>query len=88
MTRSSKNAPASRLDPKLPEGAVPSDSGLLGPIEVKAIADALGIELEFMSYKQETEEGRAMREWIVENVRPLDRAEMLKKYREWQAQNR
>lgn len=43
MTRSSKNAPASRLDPKLPEGAVPSDSGLLGPIEVKAIADALGI---------------------------------------------
>ena len=49
---------------------------------------ALGIELEFMSYKQETEEGRAMREWIVENVRPLDRAEMLKKYREWQAQNR
>ena len=43
MTRSSKNAPASRLDPKLPEGAVPSDSGLLGPIEVKTIADALGI---------------------------------------------
>ena len=61
---------------------------MIWPVFATKIADALGIELEFMSYKQETEEGRAMREWIVENVRPLDRAEMLKKYREWQAQNR
>ncbi len=43
MTRLSKNASVSRLDPKLPEGAIPSDFGLLGPIEVKAIADALRI---------------------------------------------
>ena len=64
------------------------DIGMIWPVFATKIADALGIELEFMSYKQETEEGRAMREWIVENVRPLDRAEMLKKYREWQAQNR
>lgn len=43
MTRSRTRAPGRRLDPTLPEGAVPSDSGLLGPLEVKAIADALGI---------------------------------------------
>ena len=72
------------------EGSLPviGDIGMIWPVFATKIADALGIELEFMSYKQETEEGRAMREWIVENVRPLDRAEMLKKYREWQAQNR
>ena len=33
----------SRLDPTLPEGAVPSETGLLGPLEVKAISEALGI---------------------------------------------
>ena len=32
-----------RLDATLPPGAQPSDSGLLGPIEIKAIADVLGI---------------------------------------------
>lgn len=32
-----------RLDPSLPVGAVPSPTGLLGPLEVKAIAEALGI---------------------------------------------
>ena len=32
-----------RLDPTLPEGAVPSETGLLGPLEVKAISEALGI---------------------------------------------
>lgn len=43
MTRSRTRTPGRRLDPTLPQGAVPSDSGLLGPLEVKAIADALGI---------------------------------------------
>ena len=33
----------SRLDPTLPEGAVPSETGLLGPLEIKAISEALGI---------------------------------------------
>ena len=32
-----------RLDTTLPEGAVPSETGLLGPLEVKAISEALGI---------------------------------------------
>ena len=32
-----------RIDPTLPEGAVPSETGLLGPLEVRAISEALGI---------------------------------------------
>lgn len=43
MTRSRTRTPNTRLDPTLPEDAQPSETGLLGPLEVKAIADALGI---------------------------------------------
>ncbi len=45
MSRSPRNQRDSRrrLDPTLPEGAVPSETGLLGPLEVKAISEALGI---------------------------------------------
>ena len=72
------------------EGSLPviGDIGMIWPVFALKIADALGIGLEFMSYKQETEEGRAMREWIVKNVRPLDRTKMLAKFREWQAKCR
>jgi hypothetical protein len=34
-----------------------------------------------MSYKQETPEGKAMREWIVDHVQPLDRERMLARLR-------
>lgn len=40
---SRRPAPQRRTDPTLPEGVQPSDSGLLGPLEVRAIAEALGI---------------------------------------------
>ena len=45
MSRSPRNQRDARrrLDPTLPEGAVPSETGLLGPLEVKAISEALGI---------------------------------------------
>jgi len=49
------------------------------------IAKTLGIELDFMSYKQETPEGIKMREWIVSNIKYLDREKMLSAYREWAA---
>lgn len=56
------------------EGSIPliGDIGEVWPLLAVGVADALGITLEFMSYKQETGEGKAMREWIVDNVRPLD----------------
>ena len=67
------------------EGSLPviGDIGMIWPVFAMKIADALGIELEFMSYKQETQDGKDMREWIVDNVRYLDREKMLEKYREW-----
>lgn len=72
------------------EGSLPviGDIGMIWPVFALEISEALGIELDFMSYKQETEEGRAMREWIVKNVRPLDRGRMLEAFRSWQAARR
>ena len=67
------------------EGSIPviGDIGMIWPVFAVKIADELGIKLDFISYKQETEEGREMREWIVRNVKFLDREKMLKKFREW-----
>lgn len=70
------------------EGSIPviGDIGMIWPVFACKIADALGIELDFISYKQETEDGKQMREWIVDNVRYLDREKMLSKFREWKEQ--
>ncbi len=67
------------------EGSLPviGDIGMIWPVFALKVADELGITLDFMSYKQETEDGKAMREWIVENVRPLDRNKMLEKFSKW-----
>ncbi|MDY2648778.1 MAG: hypothetical protein SOV63_08230 [Pyramidobacter porci] len=56
------------------EGSIPliGDIGEVWPVLAIGVADVLGVELDFMSYKQETAEGKAMREWIVDNVKPLD----------------
>lgn len=69
------------------EGSIPviGDIGMIWPVFALRIADELGIKLDFISYKQETEEGRKMREWIVRNVKFLDREKMLQKFREWDA---
>ncbi len=40
------------------------------------VAAKLGVTLDFLSAPQETPEGKEMRVWISENVRPLDRARM------------
>ena len=61
------------------EGSLPviGDIGMIWPVFALRIADALGIGLDFMSYKQETDDGKAMREWIVDNVRPFCKSKML-----------
>jgi len=33
--------------------------------------ERLGVELEFISAPQQTPEGQLMRDWIVENIRPI-----------------
>jgi len=62
-----------RLPGSLP---ITGDIGAIWPILAQAVAQALGVELDFISYPQHTQAGREAREWIVANVRPVDRAAM------------
>lgn len=57
------------------EGSLPviGDIGMIWPIFALRTADALGIDLEYMSYKQETDDGKQMRQWIVDNIKPFDK---------------
>jgi hypothetical protein len=66
------------------EGSIPviGDLGAIWPIIAARVAEHLGITLDFLSYPQESSQGRAMREWIVENVRFLDRNRMLARARQ------
>ena len=63
------------------EGSLPiiGDIGRVWPVLAHDAARELGIELKFLSSSQETPEGAAMRDWIVQNVRPLDRGRMLER---------
>lgn len=63
------------------EGSLPviGDIGMIWPIFALRIADALRIELDFMSYKQETDDGKQMRQWIVDNVQPFSKEKMLER---------
>ncbi len=60
------------------EGSLPviGDIGMIWPVFALRIADALGIDLDFMSYKQETDDGKQMRQWIVDNIKPFSRQKM------------
>ncbi|VAX15423.1 hypothetical protein MNBD_IGNAVI01-684 [hydrothermal vent metagenome] len=57
-----------RLENNIP---VIGDIGIIWPIMAYFIEQKLGIELDFISYPQQTEEGKQMRKWIVENVQPI-----------------
>ncbi len=61
------------------EGSIPivGDIGKVWPVVAYEVSRELGIELEFLSASQDTQEGQSMREWIVDNVKPLDRERML-----------
>ncbi|MCB2185926.1 MAG: hypothetical protein KQJ78_05875 [Deltaproteobacteria bacterium] len=48
------------------------DLGMAWPLLAHRVSRALGVKLGFMCYKQGTPAGEAVREFIVENVRPLD----------------
>ena len=62
-----------RLPGSLP---IVGDIGVIWPILAFTAAQALGVELGFMSYPQQTQAGSEMREWIAQTVRPVDRAAM------------
>jgi hypothetical protein len=65
--------------------AIIGDLGAIWPLIASRVAQRLGIQLEFMSYPQQTEAGRAMRETIVNEVRPFSRRRMLAALRETKA---
>ena len=62
------------------EGSLPlvGDIGVLWPVLACQVADALGIALDFISHPQQTAEGKAMREWIVDAVKPIRSEELLR----------
>ncbi len=57
--------------------AVTGDIGAVWPVMARRLAKALGVELSFVSHPQDTAPGQAMREWIVNEIQPLDRELML-----------
>ena len=61
------------------------DIGMVWTVMASKLADALGVKLEFMSYKQETPDGKAMREWIVDNIKMFDRDKMLQRVAAWRS---
>ncbi|MBQ3763711.1 MAG: hypothetical protein II869_01935, partial [Synergistaceae bacterium] len=67
------------------EGSVPivGDIGKVWPLIAHDVAQNLGINLEFLSASQDTQEGQEMRDWIVQNVKPLDRQKMLARSKEY-----
>jgi hypothetical protein len=60
------------------EGSIPitADIGVAWPILAESLEQQLGVELDFLSAPQESEEGKAMREWISETVAYVDRRRM------------
>ncbi|MCP5521149.1 MAG: hypothetical protein H7A46_06330 [Verrucomicrobiales bacterium] len=60
------------------EGSLPlvGELGGIWPLMAWKCAEALGIELQFLSYPQQTGPGQAMREEIVRDVKPLNRDRM------------
>lgn len=68
-----------RLEGSLP---VTADIGVAWPVLASHLEDLLTLNLEFISAPQETPEGREMRDWIVESVKPVDRERMLTAVRE------
>jgi len=65
------------------EGSLPviGDIGKIWPVVAYETARELGIQLEFLGASQDTPEGQAMREWIVDHVQPLDRKKMIEQLR-------
>jgi hypothetical protein len=57
------------------EGSIPvtADIGVVWPMIAHACEERLGVQLDFISAPQETDEGRRMREWIADEIAFLDR---------------
>jgi hypothetical protein len=65
-------------------GSLPivGDIGEIWPLLAVGVADALKVELGFMSYKQSLPAGERMREWIVKHVAPVNWERMIERAKE------
>jgi hypothetical protein len=61
------------------EGSLPvvGDIGVIWPILALRVTERLGVSLGFLSYPQQTPQGKAMREWIVDAIRSVSRKHVL-----------
>ena len=57
--------------------AIIADLGVVWPLIARRVAERLKLDMRFISYPQQTPQGRAMREWIVSEIQPIGRARML-----------
>jgi hypothetical protein len=64
-----------RLENSIP---VVGDIGIIWPVMAWLIEQKLGIEFDFISYPQQTDEGREMRRWIVDNIRPVKKEDLFR----------
>jgi len=62
-----------RLDHSIP---IIADIGVIWPIVASRVAKALGRVLNFISYPQQSEPGKEMRKWIVDQVQPVNRKQL------------
>ena len=67
-----------RLEGSLP---VTADIGVAWPVLASHLEELLGLRLDFIPAPQETPEGKSMRDWITDFVRPVDRARMIQAVR-------
>ena len=60
------------------EGSIPiiGDIGIIWPLIAKQVAERLSLQLDFMSYPQQSPEGEEMRKDIVNNISPISRAKI------------
>ena len=60
------------------EGSIPvcADIGKAWPLIALLVSENLGIDLDFVSFPQESEYGKAMRTWIADEIRPIDRGKI------------
>ena len=61
------------------EGSVPiiGDIGDIWPLMGSRVAAELGLDLQFISYPQQTDAGKSMRDFIVRDIRSISRDRML-----------
>jgi hypothetical protein len=65
------------------EGSIPivADLGVVWPLLAYGVSERLRLDLDFISYPQESEQGADMRNWIVDHITILDRRTMIEKAR-------